>query len=325
MDSIFDKLPWDGQRAKPPFWMSMPLDSLIVCFDPNTLLALELEFKRNSGLPLEFPLTVDPMCAYPLPEVGLLAGDEPLARKIINLEWFDHPVAWLRGDILKPHSFNSPAENDQERIEFDVEIALRIALQLEVSGFYQSKNGIWIPLSDRLGIDLADPFDVARIQAWQAGEPDSVFDSFDIGAEISDLLPIDEAIVATQDTIGYALLASGAIAAYRLAEDVERFIDEQNTSMLATQAISVVDLGWDFCHAFLTDSETDAWEAMNSALVLMTDGDALSTETALQFLNTALPILRRIAQDNDDMVDEAYHVIAEIRASIRDAQGVGEE
>ncbi len=316
---MFTQLPWEGEREKPPFWMRSPGDSLIIAFDPTVLLALKIEFMRHTGLPLDYPLTADPLCGYPLPEVGELATDEPLARKIVNLEWFDHPVVWLRGDIIRSHRFHDQSQ-DIDRDENESEIALRLAIQLETTGYYQPKDGLWLSVADMLDVDLSDPFDLARIKAWQNGEPDQIFDEFDIGADICTYMPMSDALEAANDLIGYGLITSGVIGAYSLAESAERALESDDDSALINHALIAIDMGWDFCSSLMTDSEIETWYQLNDAILdKVKNGEMISATTARSLLTTALPILRHVVEDNDDVIDSAHDVIMQIREAIIEA------
>lgn len=311
MEPAYDQLPWSGERSSAPFWMCLPGQSLIVSVSPLDGIAMEYDLKRQTGLPMDFPLSVVPMCAYPIPDIGEYASDEPVARRIENLDWFGHPVMWLKGEVLRSQKLDEAIG----RMEFDSEIALRIALQLEVSCFYQEQPGEWLDVCDFLNINVNDPFDVERIRSWQQGGDDELFDTFDLGQMLMEAYPVEEAAELVQDVLPYGLICSGAASSHVLLELVDRSLDSMDPSALPAQAQGCVNLGWTYADHMMTDSESDEWMALLKE-VNRDDGALMSTDDAVRYLRQIRPILEHIVEDNADVVDDAMNTVLEIRSEI---------
>ena len=325
MDSTLNQAGEPLARAESPFWLCMPGFSLIVSTNPMSVLWLEATIKQQAGLPLDMVMTNDPMCAYPLPEIGADAVDQPLARQIGNLQWFGHPIFWLKGDILRAHRFEDPSPApgiEAERDEIDLEITLRLALQLETLSLYRSEDGTWFDITKRLSIDIEDPFDIARIHAWQAGEPDAELDSFDLGAEILELFPMDEAIMSVQDLMGHALLTSSVIGAYSLVGDAERVLDSYIQSEVSAYTVLVKDLGYLYTSPLMSDEQESRWLQQSSTIMHFADQGEIPIEQASSFLAEMIAVLQGFVDDNEDVIDESFEVVEQIRAVI--ATGVKE-
>jgi len=325
MDSTLNQTDAPLERAAPPFWLCKPGYSLIVSTNPMSVLWLEATIKQQAGLPLDLMVTHDPMCAYPLPEIGEYASDQPLARQVDNLKWFGHPIFWLKGDILRPHLFTDlvpPPGMPAERTEMDIEITLRLALQLETLSLYRPADGTWFDITERLSIDVDDPFDIARIREWQNGEPDAEFDSFDLGAEILEMFSINDAALSVQDLIGNALLTSSVVGAYALVKDAEQALDSYVQSEVSAYTILTSDLGYIYAHPLMSDEQADRWIEQSQHITALSDQGEIPLEQASALLSDMLAVLNGLINDNDDVIDESFEIIEEIRAVI--ASGVKE-
>jgi hypothetical protein len=290
-----------------------------------SVLWLEATIKQQAGLPLDLVMTNDPMCAYPLPEIGEYSADQPLARQVQNLQWFGHPIFWLKGDILRAHRFEDPSpppDIEAVRDEIDLEIALRLALQLETLSLYRPEDGTWFDITKRLSIDIEDPFDIARIHEWQAGEPDAELDAFDLGAEILEMFPLDEAIMSVQDLMGHALLISAVIGAYALINDAERTLDSYIQSEVSAYTVLTSDLGYVYTHPLMSDEQADRWMEQSQLITELADQGEIPLERASSLLSEMVTVLKSFVDDNEDVIDESFAVIEEIRAVI--ASGVKE-
>lgn len=103
--------------------------------------------------------------------------EESTSWRGVRPEALWHPLFWLpphlaRRVILDDGITQSP-ENDEVWLT-------RLAIELTTSGVYDEDEGTWIDVLARAGLDIDDPQDLARVAAWQEGNPDPVLDSIDL-------------------------------------------------------------------------------------------------------------------------------------------------
>jgi hypothetical protein len=123
-------------------------------------------------------------CAYPLPRLGDDPIMEPLAKKVNDLSLLSHPLFWCFGDELRPHLIHELDDDGEDtgetHPEWEAEIALRIAVELEMAGLYNPSTGEWADAWSMLGLDPVDPWVQRRVRNWQGGAPDDLLDTFNI-------------------------------------------------------------------------------------------------------------------------------------------------
>lgn len=319
--------PSDNVEAQAPFWFCQPKYSLIASADPLSVLWIEAQIKQDSGLDQD-DLDNQPLCAYPLPPLGDNARDQPLARKITNLKWFSHPIMWLKGDILRPHPF-PVQEGDEPRDEFDSEIALRLALQLEVTGFYRSASGEWYDIAEDLGetpdvgLNVDDPFDQARIRAWQNGEPDEVFDNYDLGAIIKYNFPIHDAVGLVEDLLGPALIVSGVLGSFKLVEAINSVLDSRIEEEISAYTTLVSVLGASYAGPLMSDAQDDSWIArMGQIDALYKENPLIPVRAATMYLSEMRDTLNSIVADHQDVIDESLDVVQSLQDDIAKAHEI---
>lgn len=136
------------------------------------------EFVQETGLNPDHVLG-DPLCAMPIPVRGLKADGtlERLTGMNPSLLW--HPLAWL--PIESAFRFQIRVEgSDELELESDHDWALRIALELTTSGLYDVEDGTWLDVLALHGVDIENPVDAARVEAWLAGAVDEDLDGIDL-------------------------------------------------------------------------------------------------------------------------------------------------
>lgn len=129
---------------------------------------------------------VTPLVSVPLPLYLALAGPEPAAGEYDRRRAFPkvaaavlwHPLFWLPPRLAGRYRFATP--DGGVFVESDEEWAVRIALEVSQSGLYDEETGTWLDVMSTVGLDVTDPVDVARIEAWQAGSPDPALDGVDL-------------------------------------------------------------------------------------------------------------------------------------------------
>ncbi|WP_276947288.1 hypothetical protein [Ferrimicrobium acidiphilum] len=314
METIFN-----NPRAQSPFWLCTPNHSLVVSIDAFPLLWAESQIKTGAGIGRN-DMDNYPLCAYPLPLLGDDAADQPLARKVRNLKWFGNPVMWLKGDVLRAHPF--PVEEyEDKRNEFNEEIALRIAIQLESSGFYNATNGAWHDVSNDLAsLDLNKPSDRDRVRQWQRGGSDSLLDACDVGTIMQCSVSVREAIGVVNDMFGPALLVSGVMGANGLINDIDRVLSTKLDEDLTVYTLLVSRLGMQYAGSIMTDEQEAQWQSWVGDLSpLRVSSEPLCSRIAVSYLTDMMMMLSQVVGEYYDIIDDAWKDIYEFRKEISKA------
>lgn len=107
------------------------------------------------------------MCPLPVP-----VPPTPRRRPKAKADMLWHPFVWL-----PPHMTTRRDEDEAEDHDLYV---LRVALEIEATGLYDRRTGTWLDVCSTVGVDLDQPDDLARAQAWLDGEPDPSLDDIDL-------------------------------------------------------------------------------------------------------------------------------------------------
>lgn len=131
-----------------------------------------------------------------------------------------HPLMWLPRSLSHRGTIRT-VEEDGTTIEtvepLDV-WALRVALELFVSGMYDITTGGWVDILATVDLDIDDPADEARVQRWLEGFPDPVLDDVDLSPWFHNADNENWALQAALDLRDFIIPASWAAAADSLYE-----------------------------------------------------------------------------------------------------------
>jgi len=127
-----------------------------------------------------------------------------------------HPLFWLPSRCAGRYQLMSVDGEDLGPEDEDA-WAVRVVLEMSVSGLYDAATGTWLDVLARAGIDVDDPVDVARIEAWQAGERDIVLDAIDLSPDLDMPDDPDWALGTAQALMDDLTPASWALTADDLA------------------------------------------------------------------------------------------------------------
>lgn len=245
---------------------------------PNVLdsAARFVQFVEQSGLDAG-DVVSDPIVAVPLPvyyQGGRFSGVTP------DLMWL--PLFWLPESIgLRFQVIED--EGQEPRAETDVEWAVRVALELQAANLYSAENG-WVDVLALFGLDIENPVDIARIEAWQRGSADQTLDAIDITAmfageqewafrEAADLLPIAQ-------PAQFALTAASLLNALEEHPDSLGDIAAIGAEMLFDEPSDAADTLNEASEALGAGAATADWEKpVRGALESVIDeyADALAT------------------------------------------------
>ena len=153
-----------------------PLESLLITQDVVKHSFRLGEFVDDSGLEIE-QVTNLPICSIPLPApVPIEAGVRRFADAKTSFLW--HPLMWLPERTATQQMITGV--DGELRLELGVEWSARVALELMSSGLYDVEDGTWLDVLALHHLDIENPVDFARVEAWQAGAADPILDHIDV-------------------------------------------------------------------------------------------------------------------------------------------------
>lgn len=197
-------------------------EQLMVTRDVLVAASRLADFVSETGISPEL-LVADPVTALPLPmHVRGQRFDEVQPQALWN------PLFWLPEDLALRFRIREN-ETSEPRPETDAEWAIRIAIELGVSGLYDPEEG-WLDVFALYGIDPDDPADLDAIVGWQAGLPDERLDSIDLRQHVT-FTSDNEAFNNAQELYPLVMAAQWGHTATSLLVAVEA--DPENISNFA--------------------------------------------------------------------------------------------
>jgi hypothetical protein len=132
----------------------------------------------------------------------------PLATRVPGSRWADatdpaafwHPLLWL------PPRLAAPAAG--ERIDV---WAVRIALEVTMTGLYDVETGTWLDILSTIGLDVDDEITQARITEWLDGGADEDLDSIDLSSGLDDPADLDWSRAQAEELLALLIPASWAV------------------------------------------------------------------------------------------------------------------
>ncbi|GAB3176156.1 hypothetical protein GCM10027059_50590 [Myceligenerans halotolerans] len=152
-----------------------PGESLLL---PRSALDVALrstDFVKATGLSPEGVLCT-PHVAAPLPRYDA-EGYFPARDAVVPAALW-HPLFWLPPEVAGRYVLE--LDDGATMVEPDEIWALRLVLQLSVSGLYDVASGTWTDVLAGHGLDTADDRSLARLRQWQSGRNDDVLDGIDL-------------------------------------------------------------------------------------------------------------------------------------------------
>ncbi|MFC8797331.1 hypothetical protein ACFT2C_06335 [Promicromonospora sp. NPDC057138] len=209
-------------------------ESLLLPMSALDVALRNTDFIRATGLVPDCVLCT-PHVAVALPRYhadGRLAARDPIAPAEL---W--HPLFWLPAEVAGRYVLEQ--EDGTQAIEPDEVWAVRVALQMSVSGLYDVESGTWCDVLADRGLDVTDDAVLARIRRWQTGEHDDVLD----GIELADAfqVPGEDPSWAIQSAV--ALMDDMAPAATALLADHLITALDASTDLSAQDVRTVLLLG----------------------------------------------------------------------------------
>ena len=190
-------------------------------------------WERFSQLPVTAVVS-NPVVATPLVEYPE-HGHPARVWQQVNPAALWHPLFWLPDRVSGRYQIQ--AEDGTVSVEDDDTWAVRVCLELSMSGLYDAETGTWLDVLAMYGLDIDDPAILDRVRWWQAGDPDPVLDSIDLTEQV-DVEDTDWALESALAIIGDLRPASWAMLANDLLEKLDEIADPGKTDTQADPTLT---------------------------------------------------------------------------------------
>ncbi len=314
----------NSNRSLPPFWGTEAGHSLLKAVDPLGLAVFAVHIGKQAGLDESDYPRVYPWCGYPLPGLHEVAPRAPLAKKVTNLEWLGHPIFWLFGDVLMAQSAPASSEFDTEPV---MVTALRLALQMEITGLFDVENGEWANILDAIGLNVEDPFDVIRIKAWQNGAADSLLDGFNLGDTIMKDVPASmvHSIIFDANLLGIVASYTGTLSAFLFRSIIVTLLEGNDVEQMISYAQLIGVMVSDFVGSVMDENVFKRWLELTKNVESVSSDARRDVGVISGILQEMFGILDAICVNNDDIVDGLYQQIQALDDEIANLKVFTEE
>jgi hypothetical protein len=138
-----------------------------------------------------------------------------------------------------PDRLSAPSADDSSDV-----FAVRVALELTITGLYDVETGTWLDILSTVGLDVDDDIVQARITEWLEGAPDAELDSIDLSSGLDDPSDIDWSRAQAEELLALLVPASWAVLSNDLITMAsDALADEDiNPTDLAVDARTIVYL-----------------------------------------------------------------------------------
>lgn len=233
-------------------------EQLLVTRDALLAASRLSEFVLATGTAPEL-LVADPVTALPLP---IHARGKRFDDIHPHALW--NPLFWLPEDLALRLRIRE-SDTSEPRPETDAEWAIRIAIELGISGLYTPEEG-WLDVFALYGIDIDDPADLEAIQAWQADLPEARLDAIDLRQHVN-FSTDNDAFNSAQEMYPLVMAAQWGYTASSLLVAVES--DPFSVSLYASLAAEM-----------LSAEPSDAPDALQEAAEAIAAGADVVENTA---------------------------------------------
>lgn len=206
-------------RRRP--FLLLPGEPLLIPHNATNLAVRTTEFTQQTGLEVSdcIMTTAVPL---PLPFYRDDYASTPRRIDAMKTSFMWHPLAWLPTDVAGRYTMTDDEGNSI--MEPDDVWQVRIALIMNEAGLYDVETGTWFDILSAFGIDIDDPDDYARVDAWRNGEPDTELDAIepDLASMIQSIDDDqDWAIKAAAEIVDLAFAVSWGELAYSIKTEFD--------------------------------------------------------------------------------------------------------
>jgi hypothetical protein len=262
--------------------LTNPGEPLLLARDPIDSVIRFGQFAEQSGIDTTELVALHTV-AVPLP-----IWPEPWPKgtprwKGTRAELMWHPLMWLPRHLASRTDL--PFNGDrQPHHESDDEWAVRVALEMTVSGLYDQTTGTWLDVLATVGIDIDRPRAQARVAAWLAGRPDAALDRIDLTDLISDQEDPHWSSLAAVDLAPVLRRYSWALGADALIDVLDSLPAEiDQHAMAGDAAVDVATTVATVGSAWMEGiPDSDAAETLRQAARELADGLASSARALIE-------------------------------------------
>lgn len=214
------------------------------------------------------PVVATPLIDYP-------AQDHPArAWQGVNPAALWHPLFWLPDRLSGRYQIQG--SDGAVTMEGADTWAVRVCLELSMSGLYDAATGTWVDVLALHGLDIDDPAAIERVSRWQAGAPDPVLDGIDLGPVV-DVEDADWALESALALVPDLRPASWAVLANDLLSQLDDIADPGSVTggAAAHEAVgTIVTLGRTLLAAPDAGLGEAFWSRQDVELSMLDPGDA---------------------------------------------------
>lgn len=160
----------------------------------------------------------NPLCCVPLPlyPENWPPGLRRWPRARGAMMW--HPPLWLPDRLATRYLLDDDGVCTPEP---DDVWCLRVCLELQAAGLYDTDTGTWVDVLSLAGLNGNDPDTAGRVERWLAGTPDPPLDRLDLTEHVDRPGDLDWALHAAIDELPAMRLISWVLTALDLLDACE--------------------------------------------------------------------------------------------------------
>ena len=215
---------------------------LLVSTSAMSVMVRDGDFSEQTGIAADAIMS-NPLCAIPLPIYSRIPeGQRRWSGVRPEAMW--HPLMWLPDRLAFRYDISVEGDDSAPFLESDDLWAIRMALELSTSGLYDAESGEWVDILATINLNVENPADLSRVQAWLDGAPDEDLDAIDLSNYLD--LPDREwalssaiALLPELQPASWALMANDLLAVLDDALDPDESQDLDTIRAVSSVVLSL--------------------------------------------------------------------------------------